>query len=889
MNEKSCGQSWPNSLPLFAVLTALGFAGNYFGLPLFFNVDFVFGSIFALLAVVLCGPALGTISAAIAATATYFLWNHPYTVITFTLEALIVGLLYKRRGGSILISDTFFWIVIGLPLAWLIHSAVVGLETGIVNVIILKQAINGIANALIASAILNNMSYLPKGFPVEAPHRKKTLHETIFTLMVFLVMIPSLIGLILTSRHDFSKIKDEIISDTLMISEQMESSLSQWFLKKAAPVESVAQHFNGTASATNQLLLDSIRAASPDIAHNGILNDRLASIAFSPSIDYNGRSTIGIDFSDRQYMTKLIQTEKTIFSDVLPARVGHLGHIVVIASPIMQQGRLAGVSVAALSTDAIKNMALWFLNDSDRHFIIMDSEGRVVTSSRENLNPMDSFEIPQDTPSRRTSSVSFWSPPIPRGKSIMERWTRGAYYNRIPLREPNGWSLVIETSTARYMREMNGHNTIALSLMLIFTVITVFGSYVLSRFIIKGFSVVSAATTRLPERVSHGEEIILPESRIAEFSGLIENFRTMADALRVKFRELNEVRETLEHKVEERTLDLTQAHGRLYTIFEGMSAFVYVADMQTYEVLFMNRAMKEAFGDSIGKKCWASFHSGMQGPCPFCHNEKLTDSDGTPLGVSVFETPNDITGRWYEIQSQAIRWVSGELVRLTILTDITDRREAEQALRESLSEKDNMMKEVYHRVKNNLAVISSLLTLQSRRITDDETRGMFNESQGRVRSMSMIHERLYRSSDLKSVEVSEYIRSLAVQLVRSYNVSGTRIRLDINIPKMSLDVDTIIPCGLIVNELLTNALKYAFPGERTGTITLSLDKNSDASYSLLIKDDGIGLPKDFSFTDTKTLGVTIVSTLVKQLNGTIEVHTEDGTEYRITFYDRYIK
>ena len=225
-------------------------------------------------------------------------------------------------------------------------------------------------------------------------------------------------------------------------------------------------------------------------------------------------------------------------------------------------------------------------------------------------------------------------------------------------------------------------------------------------------------------------------------------------------------------------------------------------------------------------------------------------------------------------------------MRLSVGMDVSERHEAEQALRDSLVEKEMLIKEVHHRVKNNLAVISSLLSLQSRRIEDEETRDIFKESENRVRSMSMIHERLYRSGDQKSIEISEYITALTGQIGRSYNSSGTRIRFSVKVPHMQIDVDTAIPCGLIINELVTNAYKHAFPDGREGTLQISLSRDGDGAYELVVRDDGVGLPEGVS--DTRSLGLTIVSTLAKQLKGTLEVKSNGGTEFLIRFYERKI-
>jgi PAS domain S-box-containing protein len=225
-------------------------------------------------------------------------------------------------------------------------------------------------------------------------------------------------------------------------------------------------------------------------------------------------------------------------------------------------------------------------------------------------------------------------------------------------------------------------------------------------------------------------------------------------------------------------------------------------------------------------------------------------------------------------------------VRLTgIMFDVTHTKEDEEQIKTSLKEKETLIKEIHHRVKNNLAVIQSLLKLQAIHIKDEKTKGLFNESQNRVQSMSMIHERLYKTEDLSTINFGEYIRSLATQLFHSYKIDPSLVKLVINIPDLSVDVNTMIPCGLILNELVSNACKYAFPDDRKGELNIMLDKRDD-EYSLTVKDDGVGLPENLDIYKTESLGMRIVTSLVSQINGKLSVDKEGGTKFSIKFKEK---
>ena len=216
------------------------------------------------------------------------------------------------------------------------------------------------------------------------------------------------------------------------------------------------------------------------------------------------------------------------------------------------------------------------------------------------------------------------------------------------------------------------------------------------------------------------------------------------------------------------------------------------------------------------------------------------------------------------------------------LRDITERKNIEIQLKNSLTEKEMLLKEIHHRVKNNLMIISSLLNLQSGYIKDKESQNIFKESENRARSMALIHERLYQSTDLKRIDFGDYITSLATELFHTYVDDRNFIELKINVEDILLDINTSIPLGLIVNELITNSLKHAFPNGMKGKINIDFYLKND-HYKFAVKDDGIGFPEDIDFQNTNSLGLQIVNSLTEQIDGEIKLNKSNGTEFKITF------
>jgi PAS domain S-box-containing protein len=214
-------------------------------------------------------------------------------------------------------------------------------------------------------------------------------------------------------------------------------------------------------------------------------------------------------------------------------------------------------------------------------------------------------------------------------------------------------------------------------------------------------------------------------------------------------------------------------------------------------------------------------------------------------------------------------------------TDITVRKQVENKLKSSLKEKEVLLKEIHHRVKNNLQIISSLLRLQSGYIKDKQALEIFKDSQNRVRAMALIHENLYQTSDLAKIEFSEYIRKLKYNLIRCYN--SNNIKINTNIEKVNLKLDTAIPCGLIINELIANSIKHAFKNNDEGEIYVEFITLQKGKYSLSVSDNGVGVRENIDSLKKQSLGLELVWNLVEQLEGTIIYNSKLGTSFRITF------
>jgi two-component sensor histidine kinase/CheY-like chemotaxis protein len=211
-----------------------------------------------------------------------------------------------------------------------------------------------------------------------------------------------------------------------------------------------------------------------------------------------------------------------------------------------------------------------------------------------------------------------------------------------------------------------------------------------------------------------------------------------------------------------------------------------------------------------------------------------------------------------------------------------ERKRAEELSRASLREKEVLLQEIHHRVKNNLQIISSLLKLQSNLIKDNKTLELLKSTQNRIKSMVVIHDRLYKSKDFARINFDEFIQSLSTHLFNSYGVDAKAIKINLDIKDVFLDINTAIPCGLIVNELLSNSLKYAFPDGKKGEISIAIHPLDKNEMELIVSDNGAGLPEEIDIKQTKSLGLHLVTILVEdQLQGDIKLDRTGGTRFYI--------
>ncbi len=218
-----------------------------------------------------------------------------------------------------------------------------------------------------------------------------------------------------------------------------------------------------------------------------------------------------------------------------------------------------------------------------------------------------------------------------------------------------------------------------------------------------------------------------------------------------------------------------------------------------------------------------------------------------------------------------------------LFDEIEERKEAENRIRQALHEKDMLFKEIHHRIKNNLQAAASLLNFQASRLADKKAQSAIRESENRILSMALIHEQLQQMENTARVHAGEYVKTLVERLFETYGVSSGKVRLSVKAADTTLNNDTVVPMGLIINELVSNSLKYAFPGNRKGEIHVSLTRSQDGTFRLKVADDGVGLSEDVGVGKSGSMGMLLVKSFAEGLSGTVEICRIGGTAVTITF------
>ena len=545
----SVGLRWA----LLASLLALGLLGNYFNYPLFFEIDFLFGSIFSFLVLQFFGKNYGIGAALLASGVTYFIWGHPYAIVIMTAELAFVAWVAGRFKVSLVFADATYWVLIGMPLVYFFYHGVMGVLEGITTITLTKQAVNGITNVLLARLVFVLIGLNTKTFSI-------TLREILHICMVFCIAMPMLMLIFIDSRSNFEKDKTQTQFALTSLTGNINKTVQIWLENRSAVLASLASVAAQGDSEKTQAALDLVRNADTHLLRTGFLNPAFVTTEYSPRLNELGRSNIGVDFSDRSYVPYLRERATPMLSETMVSRQGSAKSIVAYLHPVFKDGTLKGYVAGILSLDQISQFIESAALFSATRYTLVDKGGKVIVSNREDQKPMTAFVQGEGSFIKIDDTISQWIPKIRANAPLYERFRKSHYVTDTALGSLSEWRLVLEQPVAPVQKALSDRYTKRLILLLALLILGTILAELVSRKILHTFDILRDTTVDLPHRLATAQAVQWPTSQMVETQNLIVNFQSMADSLQIEFAEKQSANALLENRVAERTRDLEEVN-----------------------------------------------------------------------------------------------------------------------------------------------------------------------------------------------------------------------------------------------------------------------------------------------------------------------------------------
>lgn len=672
------------SLVTPALLTALGILGNHFSVPLFFGAEFIFGGVAVLLVIYFCGLRWGLLAATLVHSYTYFLWGHPYGSINFISEALFVGIFLQRGHRNLLLLDWLFWLLIGMPLAWFYHDVLMHMDSITACFVMLKQAINGVFNALLASLAISYLN-LDKLFSSHRPTRKISLQASLFNLMVLMVLVPTLLLTMLQARQEKADLEADVMTELQSLSANVQIHLLSWqqLHQQALQVlASLAAESSMVPSEAMQHNAEILRQSFPDFIATHVEDVHGRIVAFDPGINERGESTVGADQSDRPWFQEMRAKQQPVVSEVFTGRTALFLPIATMAVPVIRDNRWLGCATGTLNLERVRKMLqLYQSNRVEALLTLSDSENKVIGSTKQELKPMDSWDWRKTGDSGVLRHQMYLWSPKQNGLPSMTRWKQSFYVRETPLGPEVPWKLTTEAPVAPLQRVLYTVYVKNLAVMACLTSLGLFLSFIFSRSLTSPLARLARVTTDFPDKIANAQGIDWPDSSAEEFDSLIGNLKSMVQALQATFDRIQvqsgELRQTL-HK-----LNLRESY--LTAIIENQPGLLWLKDTGG-RFLSVNHAFVQSCGrqgqeDLIGKTDLDIWPRELA--------EKYRADDSAVMARQapiVVEEPISDQGvlKWFQTFKTPVFTKEGQVLGTCgFAHDITERKQAEEALHQS--------------------------------------------------------------------------------------------------------------------------------------------------------------------------------------------------------------
>ncbi len=681
----------PKAWAGWVLLCALGLAGNYFNFPIFLNIDFLFGGIFAMLALQWLGAIPGVLAALVIGSMTLLIWNQPYAMVISTAEVAAVSWLVSRHRLKLVVADALYWIVLGLPLLYASFHLAMQVPTNSTLIIMVKQALNGVANALVARLLFMAFQWYWRTTLL-------SIAEFAYSLMAAFVLIPALTLLAMSARADFKQTDDHIRRTLTDQYELTADFMARWGRGRLDVVSFLAARAATEPTAKMQERLEQTVGSDSTFLRIGLIDAAGVARAFHPMADASGVSTIGVDFSDRPYVSALKSTLKPALSEVVAARIGPPAPIVTVLAPVVRNDAFAGYVGGVMSLEPIHSFLRVVVADTGTLYTVLDKHQRVILTNRPGQEVMQPLVRGPGSLERLNGTLSQWIAHADANRPVSERWRDSYSVRSGPMGSISDWTVVLEQPIAPFQRELNESYAHKLGLLGVILLVSLALAHWFSGRIIAPLRKLSALTQDLPDRIAaaHGQ-VELAGTGLVETDRLAANFRAMGAALSARFHEIRLANETLEERVRVRTTDLSRSEQFTLAVLNSVSAHIAVVDQGGIIV---------AVSDSWRR--FAKENTGTPGQLPpgtqeganylaACSGAKAADEGGAQASdgiVSVLrgrasrfnlEYPchSPDTRRWFLMTATPVVLHDGPGAVITHI-DITERKLLEEAQKEAL-------------------------------------------------------------------------------------------------------------------------------------------------------------------------------------------------------------
>lgn len=908
------------SVPLFLTLIAAGLAGNYFNFPIFLNIDFLFGSIFALLALQFFGLVPGIMAAAIISCYTYSLWNHPYAIIIMTAEAIIVGNLINRRTIGLVLADTLYWLLLGMPLVYFFYHTVMQVPYSTASIITVKQALNGIFNALAARLI----------FTVYALRSRSSLtsyREIVYNLLVFFVLCPALLLLAVGSRTDFAEIDRTIKTHLTQDSHRITNRVKTWVENRQTAIVNLAEMATMLSPHQMQPFLEQAKNSDVNFLRIGLMDKDATSTAYFPLTDELGHNNLGRIFADRPYLPQLKQTLAPRLSEVLMGRVGTPRPIVALLAPVVINGKYSGYVGGVLSLEQIREHLDRSTDINSARYTLLDKNGKAIMTNRRDQEVMTPFARGKGKLHRLDNGISQWLPALPPNTPPTEQCQKSFYVAETTIGSLAEWKLVLEQPAAPFQKMLYENYTGKLTMLFLVLLGALALAEFLSRRIVLTLEKLRLITHDLPMRLAtDGQDITWPESRIQEANHLINNFRIMGESLSEQFTEIRQINESLEQRVKERTRELLESEEKFRTVADYTYGWEIWEDSEgscLYCSPFCERVTgysPDAFKKDPGLlerlihpddlQRWKDHYEDVHSP-----PAKKNSSNGLANEFEFRIIHREGAIRWiYHICHHVYDTDGHDLGHRISNRDITEHKqlEAEVAKNRNLEALGILAGGIAHDFNNLLQGLLGNLELAKMSTAPTSPAFPFLENAGHLyASAAKLTAQLIAFSPggnllPTTIQLADHIREEALSTLEN---SGLTLEFELaeNLWPVSADPSQF---RNVIKHLLLNA-KESMPQESGGTITIQAVNESLPEHhgkhptlppgnyvKISVQDHGCGIPQEAlprifdPYFSTKQLGsqkgiglgLTLCDTIVRKHGGAITVISETGTGSTFSLY-----